>query len=379
MLTNDRGPVLEFQKRTGYLLVAALLGHLLLISAQVSSQQGVSLLESALFGSLSRVQALTASITQGVTGVWGNYVALRGHRERADQLQQQVDRLGVELQHAQAQVRRTEQLELLLQLQRTELPATMAARVIAADPTADFRTVTINKGASDGVRRDMAVLSPLGVVGRVIDQPAAHAAKVQLIIDRNAGAGAVIDRNGAGGVVVGGEGDAPLRMEYVSNLADVAAGDLVMTSGLDGIYPRGYVIGRIEKAERGSGLYREILIRPRVDFSSLDTVLLVTGPQPERTTPAPQTRPPSAGSTPAAPPASGAARPTTPARVPQPTTPATGVPSTAPAPRPTPQPSAPASSPTATPRPAAPPPGTQAPRAGEQGAPRTGPPAGITP
>ena len=285
MLPNDRGPVLEFQKRTGYLLVAALLGHVLLISAQVSSQQGVSMLESALFGTLARVQAVTSWVTQGAAGVWGNYIALRGHRARADALQQQLDRMGIELQHANAQARRTEQLELLLQLQRTELPATMAARVIAADPAARaFRTVTVDKGSADGVRRDMAVLSPLGVVGRVIDEPAAHAAKVQLIIDRNAGAGAVIDRTGAGGVVVGAEGDAPLRMEYVSNLADVSPGDLVMTSGLDGIYPRGYVIGRIEKAERGSGLYRQILIRPRVDFSSLDTVLLVTGPQPDRTT-----------------------------------------------------------------------------------------------
>jgi len=280
LLTNDRGPVLEFQKRTGYLLVAALLGHLLLISAQVSSPQGASVLETTIFGTLSRVQALTSWVTQGMTGAWGNYVALKGHRARADALQLQLDRLGVELQHANAQARRAEQLEQLLQLQRTELPATMAARVIAADPAAAFRTVTIDKGASDGVRRDMAVLSPLGVVGRVIDEPAAHAAKVQLIIDRNAGAGAFIDRNGAGGVVVGAEGDTPLRMEYVSNLSDVAIGDLVMTSGLDGIYPRGYVIGRIEKAERGSGLYKLIAIRPRVDFSSLDTVLLVTGPQP---------------------------------------------------------------------------------------------------
>lgn len=276
MLTNDRGPVLEFQKRTGYLLVAALLGHLLLISAQVNSPQGASLLESALFGTLARLQATTAWVTHGITGIWGNYAALRGHRARAEALQLELDRQGVELQHARAQARRTEQLELLLQLQRTELPATMAARVIAADPTAAFRTVTIDKGRADGVRRDMAVLSPFGVVGRVIDEPAAHAAKVQLIVDRNAGAGAVIERNGAGGVVVGGEGDAPLRMEYVSNLAEVFPGDLVMTSGLDGIYPRGYVIGRIEKAERGSGLYREILIRPRVDFTSLDTVLLVT-------------------------------------------------------------------------------------------------------
>ena len=276
MLTNDRGPVLEFQKRTGYLLVAALLGHLLLISAQVSSPQGVSVLETTLFGALARVQAMTAWASRGVTGAWENYVALRGHRARADALQQQLDRLGVELQHATAQARRTEQLEQLLQLRRTALPATMAARVIAADPMAAFRTITIDKGARDGVRRDMAVLSPHGVVGRVIDEPVAHAPKVQLIIDRNAGAGAVVDRTGAGGVVIGSDDGAPLRMEYVSNLADVAAGDLVLTSGLDGIYPRGYVIGRVERAERGSGLYRLIAIRPIVDFSALDTVLLVT-------------------------------------------------------------------------------------------------------
>jgi rod shape-determining protein MreC len=304
VLTNDRGPVLEFQKRTGYLLVAALLGHLLLISAQVSSPQGVSMLEAALFGTLARLQATTAWVTHGVTGIWGNYAALRGHRARAEALQLELDRQGVELQHARAQARRTEQLELLLQLQRTELPATMAARVIAADPAAAFRTVTIDKGHADGVRRDMAVLSPFGIVGRVIDEPAAHAAKVQLIVDRNAGAGAVIERNGAGGVVVGTEGDAPLRMEYVSNLAEVFPGDLVMTSGLDGIYPRGYVIGRIEKAERGSGLYREILIRPRVDFTSLDTVLLVTGAQPARPATSPTATPPAAA--PATPPAAPA-------------------------------------------------------------------------
>ena len=342
MLTNDRGPVLEFQKRTGYLLVAALLGHLLLISAQVSSPQGVSVLETALFGTLARVQAATAWVTQGVTGVWGNYVALRGHRARADALQQELDRQGVELQHARAQARRTEQLELLLQLQRTELPATMAARVIAADPAADFRTVTIDKGHADGVHRDMAVLSPFGIVGRVIDQPAAHEAKVQLIIDRNAGAGAVIERNGTGGVVVGGEGDAPLRMEYVSNLAEVSPGDLVMTSGLDGIYPRGYVIGRIEHAERGSGLYRRILIRPRVDFSSLDTVLLVTGPQP------------SAQRSPVAPPSgSKAAAPSQVAPAPSPTRPpATPPPAPvgAATPRPSPAPTGPAQAPPPAPR-----------------------------
>lgn len=276
--TNDRGIVLESHRRTVYLAVAVLLGHVLLISAQVSSRTGVSLLETVLFSGLSQVQLASARVVQGVAGAWSEYVALRQYRHEAARLQGELDRMGVELQQARAQARRTEQLEVLLQLSRSELPQVQAARVIAADPTAVFRTVTIDKGYQDGIRRDMAVLSPLGVVGRVIDEPGRHSAKVQLIIDRNAGVGAQLERTGTGGVVVGADGDPALRMEYVSNLAEVEPGDLVATSGLDGIYPRGYVIGRVERAERGSGLYREIRIRPRVDFSALDTVLVVTSP-----------------------------------------------------------------------------------------------------
>ena len=80
---------------------------------------------------------------------------------------------------------------------------------------------------------------------------------------------------GIGGVVMGADGDPPLRMEYVSNLADVQVGDLVTTSGLDGIFPRGFVIGRVDRVERGAGLYREIRVRPRVDVAALDVVLIV--------------------------------------------------------------------------------------------------------
>lgn len=275
---NDRSTVLESHRRTGYLLVAVALGHVLLISAQVSNRGGVSVLDTILYGGLSQAQGITARVVQGVSGVWTEYVWLRGTRTEAARMQQAIDRLGVELQQARAQARRAETLERLLGVQRTALPEMLAARVIAADPTAVFRTVTIDRGAADGIRRDMAVLAPAGIVGRVIDEPARHSAKVQLITDRNAGVGALLERTQTGGVVVGAEGDPPLRMEYVSNLAEVEAGDLVATSGLDGIYPRGFVIGRVEQADRGSGLYREIRVRPLVDFWALDTVLVVTGP-----------------------------------------------------------------------------------------------------
>jgi rod shape-determining protein MreC len=84
----------------------------------------------------------------------------------------------------------------------------------------------------------------------------------------------VIERSRAAGVVVGTDGDPPLRMEYVSNLADVNPGDIVVTSGIEGIYPRGFVIGRVERVRRGAE-YKNIRVRPAVDFSALEEVLVV--------------------------------------------------------------------------------------------------------
>jgi rod shape-determining protein MreC len=137
----------------------------------------------------------------------------------------------------------------------------------------------------------MAVVAPAGVVGRIIGPPAAHAARVQLLIDRTAAAGAYTERAHAGGMVVGVDHDPPLTMDLVSNMADVKPGDVVLASGVDGIYPKGFAIGRVETSERGSGLYRAIGVRPAVDFSSLEEVLVVLVPPrsavPEDSVPAP--------------------------------------------------------------------------------------------
>ena len=125
----------------------------------------------------------------------------------------------------------------------------------------------------------MAVIAPRGIVGRVIGQPGARAARVQLLIDRSAAAGALTERSRAGGLVAGVAGGAlRLAMELVSSLQDVKPGDLVVSSGIDGIFPKGYAIGWVERAERGPGLYLEISIRPAVDFNSLEEVLVVLIP-----------------------------------------------------------------------------------------------------
>lgn len=270
----------EFRKRTGVIFVIAIVAQVLLVSAQVQTRSGVRVLEAVSFGAFARVQGVTSSGVRGVRDVWSNYAELRGAREENQALKQQLAELEIRLQEQRALAARTTKLQELLALQQaTELP-TVAAEVIGGNPNAmaGIREITIGRGTADGVQPGMAVIAPKGIVGRVIGQPAAHAARVQLLIDKYAAAGALSERARAGGMVVGVEHEPPLAMELVSSLQDVKAGDLIVTSGIDGIYPKGYAIGWVESAEKGTGLYLDISVRPAVDFGSLEEVLVVLIP-----------------------------------------------------------------------------------------------------
>jgi rod shape-determining protein MreC len=270
--------MLDIRKRTGWLFFAVMIAQVILVSAQVQSKSGVRVLELVTFELFSRVERTTSSGVRGLRDVWGNYASLRGARAENEILRRQVSELQVKLQEEHALAERSQKLQELMDLRsRAGLP-TVAAEVIGGNPNPGMKTVTIDRGSADGVQADMAVVSPHGIVGRIIGQPASHAARVQLLIDRNAAAGALIERSRAGGMVVGLEADPPLRMELVANLADVKDGDNVIASGVDGIYPKGFVIGRVERSERGTGLYRHITVRPAVDFSSVEEVLVVMVP-----------------------------------------------------------------------------------------------------
>jgi rod shape-determining protein MreC len=268
----------DIRRRTGPLLLGVVLAHLVLISAQVNAKAGGKLLEVVVFAAFSEVQRAVAAAWTAAAGVWGGYVDLRGVREENERLKARVAALEVDLQALRAQALQAERLQLLLRIQAEVPQRTLAARVIGADASAWFRTVTIDRGLQDGVTRDMAVIAPQGVVGRVLDQVAPRAARVQLLVDRNAGAAAVVERSRAGGVVVGAPQGSGLRLEYVSAAADVRVGDIVVSSGQDGIYPKGFVIGTVVEIERGGGGYTSIHVRPAVDFSSLEEVLVVLDP-----------------------------------------------------------------------------------------------------
>ena len=257
------------------MLLAVVIGHVVLISLQVNTASGVRVFEAVTFGLFSEVQRGVDRVVGGVAGFWNRYVGLRSVQAENDALRENVADLRFRLQQERALAQRARGLEALLGLRRDVGFSTVSARVIAGDATPYFRTVTIDRGTGDGVHRDSAVVSPDGVVGRVVSDPGPRAAMVQLLVDRSAAAGALIERTRAAGVVLGDGYPGVLRMEYVSNLEDVEPGDIVVTSGIDGIYPKGFVIGEVEVVHRGPGLYKTIHIRPKVGFSDLEDVLVI--------------------------------------------------------------------------------------------------------
>jgi rod shape-determining protein MreC len=269
---------IQVRKRTGWLFFIVMIVQLLLVSAQVQTRTGTRVLQAVAFEVFSRVQGGTATMVNGTRGLWGNYFALRGVRVENEQLKRRVGALEVQLQQEHALAARSERLQQLMDLKSQATFPTLAAEVIAGNPDPVMRTVTIDKGSVDGVVADMAVIAPAGVVGRVIAPVGRRAARVQLLIDRNAAAGAFIERTRSGGLIVGAEANPPLRMEMMSNLSDVKSGDVVVASGVDGIFPKGYRIGQIESAVRGGGLYWTITVRPSVDFSGVEEVLVVLVP-----------------------------------------------------------------------------------------------------
>jgi rod shape-determining protein MreC len=272
--------VADIRTRSGYLFLGVILGHILLISAQVNSRTGVPVLESVTFGILSEVQRIVFTATNSVSRVWNGYIGLRHLKSENDELKLQLSNAQIALQEQRALADRARGLEQLLDLRDRSNLQTTAAEIIGAAATPDFRTVTIDKGSAAGLTTDMAVIAPNGVVGRVV-VPSAHASKVQLLIDRNAAAGAIIERSRAQGIVVGA-GDGRLLLEYMSEAFDVVVGDDVVTSGIDGIYPKGFVIGKIDNVEKSGAAYKRIIVRPAVDFAALEEVLVILTPTPAR-------------------------------------------------------------------------------------------------
>ena len=272
--------LLDIRQRTGWLFGAVVVSHIILISAQVTTKRGVPVLQEVTFGAFAEMQRGATSVFGNARETWQNYFALQQIRHENDRLKKEVTQLRVAVQQERTVAQQARTLQQLLDLRASTGFQTAAAMVIGSGADPEFRTMTIDKGTQDGLRTDMAVISPQGIVGRIL-MPTARAAKVQLIIDRDAAAGVMVERSRVLGVVTGvgnteelGFKAGLIELNYLPGSADVKRGDRVVTAGIDGIYPKGLPVGEIQSAERVSGEWR-IRVKPAVDFAALEAVLVV--------------------------------------------------------------------------------------------------------
>ncbi len=162
----------------------------------------------------------------------------------------------------------------LIDFQRNISERVVAAEVIGKDPSAWFKTVIIDKGEADGLTRGLPVVILQGIAGQVIEA-SNHYSKVMLIVDSNSAVDALVQRTRARGVIKG-EATAQCRLDYVLRKNDVRMGDTIVSSGLDGVYPKGLRIGYVSQViEHDADIFHEVIITPFVDFEKLEEVLVI--------------------------------------------------------------------------------------------------------
>jgi rod shape-determining protein MreC len=258
------------------ILLAVLLVSLLLLTVQTRGG-GTGRAGELVTIAVTPIQSLLVRVHRGALNLWANYIDWKSVRRDNAALREENEQLRVQSMQAGETREENARLRRLLVL-RDRLPlATVAGEVIGREAGGWVRSLTVNRGRGDGIAQQTPVIVPDGLVGRVV-QVHRGAAVIQLLNDPASTVGAVIQRTRTAGLVEGDAGGT-VRFKFMArDGASVAPGDLVVTSGLGTLFPKGLPVGRVVKIEdKGSALFHFAVLAPAVDFSRVEEVLLVTG------------------------------------------------------------------------------------------------------
>jgi len=247
---------------------------LLTTQSRTADRRAIGPFGTLILTALLPVQAGMAGIVDSVTTMWEQFTEIGGLRVENAQLRGRVDVLSREAAALHEQAASAGRLERLLALREQIAYRAVAARVITRDPSRWFTTLTVDRGGLDGVARNSPVVTPDGVVGRVIEVTPT-ASRVLLIGDSRSALGVLIQRSRDAGVVEG-RGSGALHLKYLSRTVAVTQGDIVVTSGLGGVFPRGLVVGRVTTVTREEGaLLQEAEVEPAAALDRLEDVLIL--------------------------------------------------------------------------------------------------------
>jgi rod shape-determining protein MreC len=255
------------------LLAGMILLQVLLLAVQIKRDSQGRLIRVWTVGAISPFQRAGAHGVGSIRGIWNHYFALQNTSRDNEQLRRENDALKLQITQLKSKAAEADRLAKLLNFRKLHMEVPMVgARVIGASAGTASQTIDIDRGERDGIKRNMGVITPDGVVGKVIESYP-NTAQVLLLTDKDSGVGALLAESRIQSPV-GGTGEPLLSMKYVPNDDTVNNGEHVVTSGMDRIFPRDLPVGTIVELKPGNP-FKQIRVRPAADLERLEEVIVL--------------------------------------------------------------------------------------------------------
>src|ERR1700730_8891013 len=261
-----------------FLLAGVVLLQILLLAVQIRRDSQGRLIRVWTVGAVTPFERAGATGVGGIRGAWRHYFALQNTSRENDRLRHENDTLKLELNQLQSKAAEADRLGMLLSFRQShQTIAMVSARVIGPSADTASQTLYLDRGEHDGIRRNMGVITPDGVVGKVIESYR-DTSQVLLLTDKDSGVGAMLAESRIQSPV-GGVGEPLLAMKYVANDDTVNIGERVVTSGMDRIFPRDLPVGIVAQIKPGNP-FKQIRIRPAANLERLEEVIVLLSLQP---------------------------------------------------------------------------------------------------
>jgi rod shape-determining protein MreC len=266
---NQRARQIKF-----FLLFGLLLTLFLILVVSTVGRQEFNSSHKISLELIGRAQAATTAVSDYFISFWTDYVALWGVREENELLREELaNSLAAKNEYREAMATNI-RLSKLLELKESLPSPVLTARIVGRDPSLWFKTVIIDRGSADGVRKGMPAVTVEGIVGQVLDTSPGFA-KILLASDPNSAIDVLIQPSRVQGIIKG-LNDEGFELHYVLKNSDVQKGDQIITSGLGGGFPKGLPVGTVIQAIRNRrGMFQKIEIAPAVDFNQLENLLII--------------------------------------------------------------------------------------------------------
>ncbi len=259
--------------RAFFILLGVMVAQLLLLSVQITRNQNVRLIQVWAVRAFDPFERSVHWTVNKTTGVWRNFSGLWGAQQQNQELSRELTAARSQILQLSQQASEADRLRALLDFKNRSPFQTVAAEVIASSPGERSNAIFIGKGSDAGFSTDLAVITPAGVVGKII-AVFPHSAQVLLITDPSSGVGCILEKTRVQGVMKG-TGQSLGQLHYIMNDQPVSVSDMVLTSGLDQIYPKGLPVGTVTRAGPGN-IYKDIVVTPAAALDRLETILVIT-------------------------------------------------------------------------------------------------------